>query len=112
VTREAAVAHAHAHARETAAATPLPVNGDLENGFGDGPADVAVTVGLALDAGLAGCSIEDWSGSALYDVPLARERIAAHGGSAHLVLTARAENHIRGTPTSPTPWPYQPLTAT
>jgi 2-methylisocitrate lyase-like PEP mutase family enzyme len=107
-------AHAHARAREIAAATPLPVNGDLENGFGDGPADVAVTVGLALDAGLAGCSIEDWSGSALYDVPLARERIvaAAHGGSAHLVLTARAENHIRGTPTSPTPWPYQPLTAT
>jgi len=96
LTREEAVAHAGA----VAAATGLPVNGDLENGFGDGPAGVAATITLALEAGVAGCSIEDWSGSEIYDVDFAAERVAAaakvaHAGPVHLVLTARAENHFR-----------------
>ena len=30
-----------AHSRDLAAATPLPVNADLENGFADGPEEVA-----------------------------------------------------------------------
>ncbi len=47
------------HAEQIVAATPLPVTGDLENGFGDDPADVAETVRLAREAGLSGCSIED-----------------------------------------------------
>ena len=59
---------------------------------------------LALEAGLAGCSVEDYSGRAedpIYDLGLARERVAAavevaHAGPVKLVLTARAENHIRG----------------
>jgi 2-methylisocitrate lyase-like PEP mutase family enzyme len=88
-----------AHARTIAAATKLPVNGDLENGFADDPAGVAETIELALEAGLAGCSVEDWSGSEIYSLELARERIeaaaeAAHAGPVHLVLTARAENHL------------------
>ena len=66
-----------ANCRAIAAATPLPVNGDLEKGYGDRPEDAAETVRLAAEAGLAGCSIEDYSGTAIYDIGLAKERIAA-----------------------------------
>jgi 2-methylisocitrate lyase-like PEP mutase family enzyme len=91
------------HARSIVGCTDLPVSADLEQGFADAPADVARTVTLAMDAGLAGCSIEDYSGSSLYDTGLAAERIAAaadvaHVGEVPFVLTARAENHIRGNP--------------
>jgi 2-methylisocitrate lyase-like PEP mutase family enzyme len=89
------------HARAVAVASGLPVNADLENGFGDAPATVVATIERALAAGIAGCSIEDWSGSEIYRRGLAVERVAAaaevaHAGPARLVLTARAENHIRG----------------
>jgi 2-methylisocitrate lyase-like PEP mutase family enzyme len=94
VTRDEALAHA----AELVAATELPVSADLENGFADTPEGVAETVRLAVDTGLAGCSIEDYDGSALYDSGLAKERVAAAVEAAgdQLVLTARAENHIRG----------------
>ena len=97
VTRDEAIAHCATIAQ----ATELPVNGDLENGFADDPGGVAETVRLALGAGLAGCSIEDWSGAAIYEPEHAAERIAAaaeaaHSGDERLVLTARAENHIHG----------------
>ena len=100
VTRDEALAHS----ASIVAATDLPVSADLENGFADAPAEVADTVRLALETGLAGCSIEDFSGSEdhpIYDPGLAAERIAAaaeaaHGGPGHLVLTARAENHLHG----------------
>ena len=77
------------------------MSGDFENCFADDPAGVGETVSLAREAGLAGCSVEDWSGSEIYDVGLAAERVAAaaeaaHAGPAHLVLTARAENHVHG----------------
>lgn len=42
------------HARSIAAATALPVSADLENGFGHGPATVAVTIRLAGEAGIVG----------------------------------------------------------
>jgi 2-methylisocitrate lyase-like PEP mutase family enzyme len=87
------------------AATALPVSADLENGFADYPEGVAETIELALGAGLAGCSVEDYGGDepAIYDIALATERVAAaaevaHGGGVHLVLTGRAENFIRGNP--------------
>jgi 2-methylisocitrate lyase-like PEP mutase family enzyme len=97
VSREEAVAHAAA----IAAATGLPVNGDFENCFADDPAGVAETVRLALDAEIAGCSIEDWNGSEIYDLDVAAERVAAaaavaHAGPVHMVLTARAENYLHG----------------
>jgi 2-methylisocitrate lyase-like PEP mutase family enzyme len=100
VTREEAIAHA----ATIVAATELPVSADLENAFGDEPDVVARTIELALGAGLAGCSVEDFSGdrdNPIYALALARERVAAaadvaHRGPVHLVLTARAENHIRG----------------
>lgn len=101
MTREEAIADAAAIVE----ATDLPVSADLENGFADDPAGVAETLRLALDAGLAGASIEDYSRRAdapIYDVDLAAKRVAAaaevaHGGPSRLVLTARAENHLRET---------------
>ncbi|MCU1351819.1 MAG: hypothetical protein JWM05_1028 [Acidimicrobiales bacterium] len=100
VTRDEALAHAAA----IATAVDVPVAADTENGFADDPAGVAETVRLACATGLAGCSIEDYTGrrdEPIYDLGLATERIAAaaeaaHGGPTQLVLTARAENHIRG----------------
>jgi 2-methylisocitrate lyase-like PEP mutase family enzyme len=102
VTREEALGHGAA----IAAATALPVSADLEHGFADDPAGVAETVRLAIEAGLAGCSIEDFTGDRadpIYEIGLATERIAAaaqaaHAGPAALVLTARAENHIHDRP--------------
>ena len=100
VTRDQAIGHA----AEIARATPLPVSADLENGYADDPQQVAGTVVAAIAAGLAGCSIEDYSGrgdAPIYESSLAAERVAAaaeaaHSGPRRLVLTARAENHIRG----------------
>ena len=84
----------------------MPVSADLENAFADEPARVAETVSLAIGTGLAGCSVEDFTGRAdapIYDMALAVERVAAaaeaaHHGAIHFVLTARAENHIHGRP--------------
>jgi len=100
VTRGEALAHAAA----IVAATPLPVSADLEHCFPDEAGGVGETIRLAVAAGLAGASIEDYSGDdaeGIYPLELARERVAAaaavaHAGPVHLVLTARAENHIRG----------------
>jgi 2-methylisocitrate lyase-like PEP mutase family enzyme len=101
VTREQALAHAEALVR----ASPVPVSADFEDGFAPDPAGVAETVNLAREVGLAGCSVEDWSSSEgrLFEPRAAAERVAAaaeaaHGGSVRLVLTARAENHLRGNP--------------
>jgi 2-methylisocitrate lyase-like PEP mutase family enzyme len=101
VSREEAVSHAAA----LVAATDLPVSADFEDGFGNDPVAVAETIGLALEAGLAGCSVEDWNSKdgRLYDAIEATERIAAaaevaHAGPVRLVLTARAENYLRGKP--------------
>jgi 2-methylisocitrate lyase-like PEP mutase family enzyme len=95
-----------AHSRLMVGATELPISADLENGFADDPAGVATTIDMALAAGLAGCSVEDFSGDAnapIYEPGLAAERIAAaaeraHRGPVHLVLTARAENYLHGRP--------------
>jgi 2-methylisocitrate lyase-like PEP mutase family enzyme len=102
VTRDEALAHAAA----IAAATTLPVSADLENAFADEPAGVAETIGLAASAGLAGCSVEDFTrrpDEPIYDLGLARERVAAAASAAQaapgpLVLTARAENYLHGRP--------------
>ena len=70
VIREEAIGHAAGIAQ----ATDLPVSADLENGFADEPAGVAETVRLALEAGLAGCSVEDFTGrqdDPIYDAGLA-----------------------------------------
>ena len=66
-----------AHLRMLVAATDLPINADFENGFADSPAEVARNVALVLETGVAGLSLEDWSGDRMYDCGLAVERIAA-----------------------------------
>ena len=45
-----------AHAQDIVSVTHLPVSGDFENGFGDAPEDVAETVRLSGEIGLAGIS--------------------------------------------------------
>lgn len=65
------------HLRTLVGATDLPINADFENGFADDPDGVAVNVRLALDTGVAAVSIEDWSGSHIYGLNHAIERIAA-----------------------------------
>ncbi len=102
VSREQALGNA----TQIAAAVSVPVSADFENGFADNPAGVAETVRLAIQAGLAGCSVEDYTGDdddPVYDRALAAERIAAAAeaataGPGRLVLTARAENYLRGRP--------------
>jgi 2-methylisocitrate lyase-like PEP mutase family enzyme len=90
------------HARLLASATTLPVSADLENGFGDSPEKVAETIRLAGETGLAGASIEDFTGNPddpIYPRDLAVARIEAAAKAARgagIVLTARCENHIRG----------------
>src|SRR5688572_19943535 len=96
VTRDEALAHGAA----LAAAVDVPVSADLEDCFAREPAGVAETILAAIDAGLAGGSVEDFTGDRadpIHDAGLAAERVAAaaeaaHGGGARFVLTARAEN--------------------
>jgi 2-methylisocitrate lyase-like PEP mutase family enzyme len=100
VSREEALAHSAAIVE----ATDVPVSADLENGFRDDPAGVAETISLAMETGLAGCSVEDFTrhqDEPIYDLALAAERVAAaaevaHRGPVHFVLTARAENYLHG----------------
>ena len=94
------------HAAVIVAATDLPVSADLENAFADEPTGVAETIGLAIQVGLAGASIEDFTGRddvPIYDARLAAERVVAaadiaHAGPVPFVLTARAENYLHGRP--------------
>jgi 2-methylisocitrate lyase-like PEP mutase family enzyme len=92
-----------AHAQDIVSATPLPVSGDFENGYGDDPDIVAQTIRLACEAGLAGCSIEDTSfpTTTPYEFDVAVERIKAAVSAARalprdFVLVARADGIMNG----------------
>jgi len=65
------------HFAQLVEAVDVPINADFENGFADSPEAVGVNVGKAVATGVAGISIEDWSGEILYDLGLAVDRIAA-----------------------------------
>lgn len=92
------------HCRDIAAATALPVSADLERGFGDSPESTAAAIVDAAACGLAGCSIEDYSGDArkpIYAFDLAVARVAAAAEACRrlpndFVFTARAENFLWG----------------
>jgi 2-methylisocitrate lyase-like PEP mutase family enzyme len=91
-----------ARVREITAASAVPVNGDLEDGYGAAPERVAETITLAREAGLAGGNIEDFDGRELYDFGLAAERIVAAREAAgpDFVLTARTDGQLLRTPAS------------
>jgi 2-methylisocitrate lyase-like PEP mutase family enzyme len=92
------------HAAALDRATELPLSVDLENGYGSDPQSPALAVTRVAEAGAVGASIEDYDPDGhIYEVRHATERIsaaaeAAHGVSFPFILTARAENHIRGNP--------------
>ncbi|SEL23824.1 2-Methylisocitrate lyase, PEP mutase family [Variovorax sp. YR750] len=84
--------------RKIAAAVDIPVNADLEAGYGDEPADVADTIRMAIEAGAAGGNIEDTDAARgrLFDEKPAVDRIAAARGAIDaagggFVLNARTD---------------------
>jgi len=95
-----------AHCREIADATGLPVNADFEGGYAHDPETVAENVRLCMETGVAGLSIEDFTGDdadPLYAFELAVARVRAaraaidkSGGG--VVFTARTEGFIKGRP--------------
>ncbi|MGH7101679.1 MAG: isocitrate lyase/PEP mutase family protein [Acetobacteraceae bacterium] len=95
-----------AHSRTIVAATDLPVSADLEKGFGDSPSAVATTIRMAAETGLVGASIEDATGdraNPLFAFKDAVERVTAAVAEARklafpFLITARAENFLRGNP--------------
>ena len=94
------------HFREIVEATSLPVNADFQNGYADDPEDVAESVRLCVETGVAGLSIEDNSGQSeapLYDFDLAVDRITAarkaiEDSGIPVLLTARCEAYLVGAP--------------
>jgi len=95
-----------AHLRQMVEATNLPVNADFESGFAVDAKGVGESVGLAIEAGIAGLSIEDSTGDPkrpLYELDVAVERVRAarraidnNGGGTMLV--GRAECFLAGRP--------------
>lgn len=87
------------HCEALAAATDIPVSADLENGFADDPEGVAECIRRAIQTGIVGASIEDFSGDAqnpIYEFNLAVARVAAAVDAARscpfpFTITARAE---------------------
>src|SRR5581483_7528585 len=97
VSRDEAVAHAALLAR----VSTLPVNGDLEDGFGPSPEDCVLTINAAIAAGLAGIGIEDTTGDPqrpLHDFDDAVRRIgaAARAARGRILLTGRTDNFLHG----------------
>lgn len=90
-----------ANLRELVAATDLPVNADFEAGFAADAAGVAANVTRAAEAGVAGLSIEDRKGDALYDLPIAVARLKAARAALgaidpNIVLVGRTEGFLIG----------------
>jgi 2-methylisocitrate lyase-like PEP mutase family enzyme len=92
-----------AHVASLANATSVPLNVDSERCYPDDAGGVAETVALLAAAGAAGLSVEDYDPAtgAMDDVEVAAWRVAAVAEAAHrltdpMVVTGRAENHIRG----------------
>lgn len=94
------------HICDIACHSDLPVNADLENGYGDAPEAAAETIRLAAAAGVVGGSIEDATGrpaDPIYEKEHAADRVRAAAEAARslafpFLLTGRAENYLWGRP--------------
>jgi 2-methylisocitrate lyase-like PEP mutase family enzyme len=83
--------------------TGLPVNGDLEDGYGPAPEDCVATVEAAIAGGLAGLGIEDTTADPArpihdFDEAVARVRAAALSAHGRILLTGRTDNFLNGRP--------------
>lgn len=93
-----------AHYFEIAQAADVPVNADFENGFADESDAMAANVKLCVATGVAGLSIEDYTGNdddPLYPFELAVARVRAAReaiGDSGVLLTGRSEGFIHGRP--------------
>ena len=93
-----------AHYRELADSVDIPINADFENGYAHEPAELAANVRLCIDTGVAGLSIEDFTGdesAPLYEFDLALARVKAarkaiDQACGDVILTARTEGFIHG----------------
>jgi 2-methylisocitrate lyase-like PEP mutase family enzyme len=79
----------------------LPVNGDFEDGYGADARDVAATVQIAIERGLAGIGIEDTTGNPEkpirdFDEAVSRVREAARVSKGKIMLTGRTDNFLQG----------------
>src|SRR5690349_1095085 len=94
------------HLAAICAAVDLPVNADFEDGFAHEPEKVGINVGRAVKTGVAGLSIEDFTGDnakPLFDRALAVDRIRAarkaiDADNSGVLLTGRCEAFLWGQP--------------
>ncbi len=90
--------------RTIAQAIAAPVSADLEAGYGENSDQLGETIRLAINAGIVGANIEDFTGNAarpLFDIALAEERIraarkAADESGIAFTLTARTDCYLVG----------------
>ncbi len=90
------------HLRLVAAAVDVPVNADYQSGYATRAEDVATNVKRAVQTGVAGLSIEDFSGhpaGPLFEFGLSVERVRAARAAIDesgtgVVLTARSEGFV------------------
>jgi 2-methylisocitrate lyase-like PEP mutase family enzyme len=95
-----------AHIAELVAATDLPFNADYEAGYAPTREALHDSVACCIATGVAGFSIEDYTGDAhapFYDAREAAERIrvaraAIDASGERVLLTARSETLLRGHP--------------
>ncbi len=92
-----------AHAVLLGRLSGLPINGDFEDGYGRTGPDVAATVDVAVEAGLAGIGVEDTSGDPRnpirpFDEAVDRIRHAVTAARGRIVLTGRCDNFVHGRP--------------
>ena len=94
------------HLRLVAGAVAVPVNADFRDGYAVEPEGVATSVGMAVDTGIAGLSIEDSSGNdadPLLDFNLSVRRMEAarraiDQSGTGVLLTGRSEGFVYGRP--------------
>ncbi|MEJ3651407.1 isocitrate lyase/phosphoenolpyruvate mutase family protein [Actinomycetes bacterium KLBMP 9759] len=85
--------------RRIVAAVDVPVNADLEDGYGSSPDEVAETIRMSIESGLAGGNIEDYADGTLVDEGEVADRIAAareviDASGVPFVLTGRTDGML------------------